>query len=143
MSERMVTMYDPVEASASAKLSMTFAKAMDKLTLYSRIREGWNAYGVQRINHKSIALAASFLAETESRGWVLPDLAPTSRGGVQFQWFEPYMKVEARPGSLYLEYLFIDGEQEASGRVFWPEAQYESVVFTRDIDEALKRKENT
>ena len=102
---------DKVLRSNQNVLPQELRAAVARLNEISALDVDWDSYGGLPISPAVIERALSLLINTYSSTWFVPELFPTSSGGVALHWsFENReLEVEIRP-DLQFETLFVNDE---------------------------------
>lgn len=101
------------ELAASRILPMELAAIVVRLTEFLELHPGWNSYRSAPTQVGAVTTALNVLARLARLGSVkvLPEIAPTSRGGVQLQWSrnDDAVEIECDPNGTVQILVDIDG----------------------------------
>ena len=59
-----------------------------------QLPSNWNSYGASRVDARIAEAALRLLFSIMEREGIAPDVIPTNRGGIQFEWHYPDLDVE-------------------------------------------------
>ncbi|MCH8844243.1 MAG: hypothetical protein IID61_14885 [SAR324 cluster bacterium] len=92
--------------------------AIIKLASFLSLEEDWDSYGALPIDIEMINRALSILSNITKESTPLPDIFPTSGGGICFEWNskQAALEVEIDPNSP-ISYYFEKGETEEEGEI--------------------------
>jgi hypothetical protein len=67
---------------------------IEKITGFGELAPNWDSYGASRVDPFCIAAAVEFALRMVDAETLLPQIAPTVRGGIQFEWHRNHCDLE-------------------------------------------------
>ncbi len=93
-------------------------RAQDRISSLGTLPQDWNTYGSPHIAQRAIQAAHRFLETGLIQGAPVPQIVPTSDGGIQFEWHLAGRRLEIEideEGAM--EYFYVDAIGEVEGAV--------------------------
>lgn len=93
-------------------------RARDRISSLGTLPQDWNTYGSPPIAQRAIQAAHRLLETGLIQGAPVPQIVPTSDGGIQFEWHLPGRRLEIEideEGAM--AYFYVDASGEVEGPV--------------------------
>jgi hypothetical protein len=106
-------------------------QARDRISYLRTLPPGWNTYGSPAIAGQAIDRALQILEALRISGIRMPQIVPTSDGGIQFEWHLPTRRLEIEfDDEGNMGFFSVDAHGEAEGAL----AGYQDMIRLQLLD---------